>query len=549
MKKLICTWFLLVAMVVTAIVPAMADVALPGNVTEIEAQAFLNAAELTGVLTIPEGVTSIGTEAFMNCKGITKVTFPSTPISIGSKAFAGCTGLNGSTVVVGEGSTVAADAFDGCDITLTIGVPEGYPAIVPEMIQAEPTTLTIYDYWTYDDTRVTYPTEETQLMYDYHDWIEATYNVKIRQIQGGDWGNCAEKVIDFVSEPDGSLRAYIIEPGKVGSLIDDGVAASWGNYNLSGSKWNKATIDQNKIGGNVYGVSVGATEPRQLLYFNKHVLAEAGIDWNTIYDMQANGTWTWAAFEKMLKQVTRDTDNDGVNDIWGLIGCADDLYIMSVFVNGGSFFDFDANGKLQPTMDSKAAIDALNWARGIYHTYWMPEPEDANWDWYKDQWKEGNIGFYMYQAWGGFYNNSEMSDMEDEWGAVAFPVPNAGGTYLTVASENTTIIPNVYDAETVQMIAFFIDLWTNDTPGVDTSDSWIGNKYNLTDERAVDETYGMLRKNGHSVTDKTLLLGTQNDILGSNLLWRLGQEGYTPQSLINESMSSWEYLCDQFNHR
>ncbi len=425
--------------------------------------------------------------------------------------------------------------------------PEGYPEVVESMIQAEPITLTIYDYWSGNGDRVAEPDEQTQLTYDYRDWIEATYNVKIQQMQGGDWGTCAEEMINFTSAPDGSLRAYIIEPGKVGSLVNNGVAASWGDYDLSAEKWNQASINMWKKDGNVYGVSTGAHEPRGLLYFNKRVLEEAGIDWNTIYDMQAAGTWTWAKLEEMVKTLTRDVDNDGVNDIWGLVGSADDLFCMAVFTNGGTFFDYDAEGKLQPTMNSDATINALNWSRDIYNTYWMPTPEGANWDWYKEQWKTGNIGFYCYQAYGGISDNEtyELVDMEDEYGIVAFPVPNEGDNYITTVSENITLIPNVYDAETVKKICFFIDLWTNDAPGVDAGDAWIGNKYNCTDERGIDETYAMLRQASHGIANLVVKLGTQNDILGESLLWNLGAN--TPAELIEAGMPAWQAYCDTFN--
>lgn len=423
--------------------------------------------------------------------------------------------------------------------------PEGYPEIVESMIQAEPITLTIYDYWSGDGARAAEPTEEQQLQYDYRDWIEATYNVKIQQIQGGDWGTCAEEMINFVSAPDGSLRAYIIEPGKVGSLVTNGVAASWGDYDVSGEKWNQANIAMWAKNGEAYGVSTGSHEPRGVLYFNKRILEEAGIDWNTIYDMQAAGTWTWDVFEGMLKQIQKDTDNDGVIDIWGMTGDNNDLFCLSVFTNGGSFFDYDENGLLQPTMNSEATLEGLNWGRSIWQNYFYQQPEDGNWDYYKEAWKTGMAGFYMYQCYGGFNDNSEMADMEDEWGAVAFPVPNEGDNYLTTVSENTTLIPNVYDAETVQKICFFIDLWTNDTPGVDAEDAWIGNKYLYTDDRAVDETYGMLRQSSHGYANLVVLLGTQNDVLGNSLLWSMGSS--TPAELIEAGMPAWQAACDTFN--
>ena len=397
-----------------------------------------------------------------------------------------------------------------CSVMALAEVPEGYPEIVPEMIQAEPTTITIYDYWSGDGARAAEPTEEQQAQYDYRDWIEATYNVKVEQKQGGDWGTCAEEMINFTSAPDGSLRLYIIEPGKVGSLVANGYAAPV-KYDFSdATQWNAGIIDMWTMGGDAYGMSMApAVEPRGCLYFNKRVLEEAGIDWNTIYDMQAEGTWTWSAWEELLKKTTIDSDNDGVIDIYGVSGSGDDMYVLATFGNGGSFFDYDAEGKLQPTMNSNETIEALNWGKTIQANYWMHTPEGANWDWYKEAWKAGSFAFYVYQTYGGYNDNSEMADMEDEWGCVAFPKPDKeGAKYLHVASENTTLIPNVYTAEEIAKIAFFVDLWTNPTPGYDDEDAWIGNKYNYTDERAVDETYAMLRQGEHGWANLTFLLGT-----------------------------------------
>ena len=421
--------------------------------------------------------------------------------------------------------------------------PEGYPAVV-EGIDFGGATVTIYDYWSGDGARAAEPTEEQQAQYDYRDWLMETYNVVIEQKQGGDWGTCAEEMINFVSAPDGSYRAYIIEPGKVGSLVANGVAAPV-KYDFSAEKWNQATINAWSIGGQAYGVSTGASEPRGCVYFNKRILADAGINYEEIYDMQANGTWTWAAWEELLKKTTLDTDNDGIIDIYGVSGSGDDMYVLATFGNGGSFFDFDAEGKLQPTMNSEATVEALNWGKTIQANYWMHTPEGANWDWYKEAWKAGQFAFYVYQTYGGFNDNSEMADMEDEWGCVAFPVPNEGDQYIHVASENTTLIPNVYTEEEVSKIMFIIDMWTNPTPGYDDEFAWIGNKYNYTDDRAVDETYAMLREGKAGRDNKVVYLGTQNDVLGNSLLWQLA--GGDVASLIEAGMPAWQALCDTFN--
>ena len=140
-------------------------------------------------------------------------------------------------------------------------VPEGYPAIVEEMIQSEHKVITIYDYWSGEGNRADEPTEEQQAQYDYQDWIEATYNVKIQQKQGGDWNTCAEEMANFTAAPDDSLRAYIIEPGKVGNLINGGIAAPI-VYDFSAEKWNKTMIDMWTVNGNAYALATGKTDPQ-----------------------------------------------------------------------------------------------------------------------------------------------------------------------------------------------------------------------------------------------------------------------------------------------
>ena len=426
--------------------------------------------------------------------------------------------------------------------------PEGYPEIVNDPATGKPydfggASVTIYDYWGGNE-RVAEPSDEQQAQYDYRDWLMETYNVKIEQKQGGDWNTCAEEMINFTSAPDGSYRAYIIEGGKVGSLVANGIAAPI-KYDFSAEKWNKANIAMWTKGDAVYGFSSGAQEPRHCLFFNKRVLEEAGIDWNTIYDMQAAGTWTWAAFEEMLAKIMKDVDNDGLTDIWGMTGEINDMYVIAVAVNGGSFFDFDAEGKLQPTMGSEATLNAMNWVQRIWKDYFYKAPEGANWDLFKEAWMTGKQGFYVYQTYGGFNDNSEMAGMEDEWGCVAFPVPNAGDTYLTGISENTYLIPNIYTEEETSKIAFIVDMWTNATPGYDDEFGWIGNKYNYTDERAVDETYTMLRESEHGWGNMVSLLGPMNDILGDQLLWQMSWN--TPAEQIEASMPAWQALCDAYN--
>ncbi len=111
--RTILRFFLTVLALLSMTAVAHADVWLPASLTEIESQAFMNAAWMSGSCSIPDGTRSIGAQAFSGCTGITSLTIPETVTYIGSGAFANCTGLTGS-VTIPEGCEVADDAFAGC---------------------------------------------------------------------------------------------------------------------------------------------------------------------------------------------------------------------------------------------------------------------------------------------------------------------------------------------------------------------------------------------------------------------------------------------------
>ncbi|MBQ7183521.1 MAG: hypothetical protein IJR97_05980 [Clostridia bacterium] len=442
---------------------------------------------------------------------------------------------------------LAAVMLLGC-CALAEELPEGYPEI-KEGVDFGGANLYIDYYWG-PNPRKDDPSEEEQAQYDYRDWIMKTYNVNIVEEQLGDWGSISTELTNFVGASDGSLRVMVLPPDFVGGPMANGYLAAWNEndlINFEDDLWNDSTVDFMTVNGKVYGVATGNSEPRHCLYFNKSILEDAGIDWNTIYDMQADGTWTFEAFEEMLKKIQKDTDNDGVSDIWGMTGSNVDMYRVAVFANGGSFFDFDENGKLAVTAGSDNTLEALAWAKDVWNTYGYQQPADGAWDYFKQAWKQNFCGFYMYQTYGGFNDQDEFNPKDDgfEWGCVAFPVGPKGTTYTNVVSDNVYVIPNCYDAETVGKIAYIYSLWASATPGYDDEFAWIGNKYNKTDDRAVDETYAMLREPEHCSSDKVLYLGSINDVEGQDFLWNLG--GSTPAELLEAKLPVWQTLLDAFN--
>ena len=434
-------------------------------------------------------------------------------------------------------------------------VPEGYPAII-EGLDFGGQTIWLYDWWSNGDEahsdRSAEPDEDTQKLYEYRDWLEKTYNCKIVEKNWKGWQENPQELATKVADKDASeLCLILIDPNFAGGPLANDLYMAWDPEIIKGEQFLSGASDLMTKNGKVYGVLTGSNEPRECVYFNKKVLEDAGINYEEIYDLHKNGEWTWAKLEEYLKKVQRDTDNDGVIDIWGMTGNGDRVLRGCVFGNGGTFFDFNDEGKLVITADSDATLAGIAKRQEWGDTY-MPRKEDyapdGEWNWFEGFWKEGTTAFFVgqhYEGFGDMSGNPLLPSCDFEWGCVSFPKGPNASDYLYGDVVNIWGIPNVYDEETAHKLQQIYALYTIPTPGVDPETSWIGDKYERTDDRAVDEYCAMARENGHQVANKTYLLGSENDVLGPTLYWALGNG--TPIEIVEAAREAWQHRCNLFN--
>jgi len=396
-----------------------------------------------------------------------------------------------------------------CSFAVAEDIPEGYPEII-EGLDFGGETVHIYQW--YSTEREEDPSDAQQAVYDYQDWLMKTYNVNIVEEEVGTWDGMSAELQNIVTNKDTSKLIILGMSGSfVGPALVNHLYMPW-TYGLE--NYQKATIDFMTVNGVCYGVCASDVyEPRQCVFFNKQVLEDANIDWNELYDLQANGEWTWDKMEEYMEKVQRDLDNDDILDVYAVTGNGDDCFEALVVSNNGDYFEFDDNGKLVYTADKdNNTLEAIARCQEWRTKYYRP---NENWDDYKQFWPEGNVAFFIGQSYEGFNGNDVVNKVEN-WGCVCMPKGPAATEYTHVADNNIFGIPNIYDDETSLKLQQIYTLYRMPVPGQD-EDSWADRLYALTDDRAVDETYAYLRKHGTLMNYR--LIGDPNSILGPNLMW------------------------------
>lgn len=357
--------------------------------------------------------------------------------------------------------------------------------------------VTVYDWWSNPDAPVVSKQQEDEKAF--RQWMMDTYNFKVVQTNLAGWGEHPTEVANYCITGGDDARVFIVD-GR--SAISGLKANFWAdlskipNVDWSNKKWNRAVLDVLKNGDSFYAFAYGKPEPKHCVFWNKRILQENGYDPDVIYDLQKNGEWTWAKFEEMCTNLTKDTDNDGVIDQYAMASFNTEFTWAALHANGGSIVEQDSNGKYYLNLESDKSMEALNWVKSMFVNYQLPQAEGAQWDYFKTAFTNGEVAFYVNHEYDA-QPNGLLANMKDDWGMACFPVgPNGDGKLFTLNGDNMFVIPNCYSQDKVNKIMKIMDLWTTTTPGYEDEDAWKEGYYaGFRDTRAVDETIQYMMDN------------------------------------------------------
>ncbi len=384
--------------------------------------------------------------------------------------------------------------------------------------------------------------------YEYLDWIQETYNFKIKEMAISDWGSAPSDFVDYVTTggDDNNYVFVLRDDPATTSAMAQGLM-----YDLSTLDcldFSEAKFQANKLheqyskGGKINCMYAGYSEPRTGMYFNKRVLREAGIDPESIYDMQAAGTWTWDAWTDMMAKVQqKDADNDGVIDVAGFDANFGSVVCTAVYSNNSEFVGLE-NGKYVYKFEDAATVEGLEWFVDVMKNYALVRPEGAEWDYYKEAFINGQVAFMPDDAYCGGPNGF-LGDMVDEIGFVMFPKGPQASDYTNCWFNNPAAIPACYDANRAWKIAFAYDLYTADVPGYEGYLDLSQYRNYKFDSRAVDETCKMMTSKG-MVTYHGLIANLD---MAAPFLWKFGPTTESVSAILDEVRDTYKAYIDEAN--
>jgi ABC-type glycerol-3-phosphate transport system substrate-binding protein len=409
--------------------------------------------------------------------------------------------------------------------------------------------IIIRDWWSSDEEEEPENAfEEAQK--EYRDWIQETYNFTIKQVAISNWGSTPEDFLNYATTGGDENYIFVLRLGsELVSAMNSGLMYDLSTLDcldFSEDKWKSGMHELMGKGDAIYGMRAEESEPRGGIYFNKRLLEEAGINPDDLYTWQEDGTWTWDKFEELCAQVQRDTDNDGIIDIYAMTQQASQFYAEAVYSNGGEFVGKDEDGLYYNDLESSETMEALNWAVSMREKYDLPQPEDSEWDYFIDEFKNGNAVFWADESYRG---GEIIDDMEDEFGFVCFPMGPQATDYTNCYNDNPFVIPACYDADKAWKIAFAYNLYTEPIPGFEDAETWKASYYSdFCDTEAVDLTLERMMNNG-MITYHTMIPSLS---LGSDILWNLGNadetgEVATPAQKAEALRNTWQSYLDEAN--
>ena len=414
--------------------------------------------------------------------------------------------------------------------------------------------IVIGNWWADYDVNTFQPRNELEaetLAYRRRLLNEHGFRMSYRNIAG--WGDMLQTAALSIMAGQPAASAFVLIPSWAMTLHRQGLIAPIQHAAVDFSPkrpgdgrtdWNQGIRNLFTFGGNTYALGVGYGDSLQamVIFFNKRLFREAGLDPELPYNMQRDRTWTWENFLPIARQLTRDIDGDGIIDTWAMTpDLATHVINAIVSSNGANYVDRDpATGRFVNATGRPEFLEALQFAMLLRDEgVMMPPPEGAHWTWYQSAFIDGITAMAVEPL----HVRGNLQNMTDDWGMVMFPMGPRATDFVVYVYENVIVIPSTFAPDEVSRIVYAIDLWNR--PVRDTPYAWQDGLWHLfRDARAVTETMAIVRNpNLVQWQYHVMIPGLNVGGITWSLYWHDGE----PAQLIEAVSLAWNALIADAN--
>lgn len=196
---------------------------------------------------------------------------------------------------------------------------------------------------------------------------ERLFNVNI-EFQTAGWNVVTESYMARLLAGDSNLDVWGVSQG-IGffDLVKEGALMPMTNvlpaeYYDTISNELRIELEMLAYNGQQYGVGPSTHSALYspsivLSAYNRDMFEREGLE--DPYELYLAGEWTWEKVTELAKQLTKDTDNDGVVDQYGIAGIWPHAAPSLMISNGGNVLRLNDDGKMVYAMDERATLEAM----------------------------------------------------------------------------------------------------------------------------------------------------------------------------------------------
>lgn len=353
--------------------------------------------------------------------------------------------------------------------------------------------ITVADWYTTGQAEAKTKKEEDRQAY--REKLQADHNFTLTQENVVAWGEYQELFITSTMSGTPVADIFIMDPAMVPEPLKQGLMYPVSEIpsfnNFEDKMWNNAVKESYSQNGKIYAFS----EVNELLglgvFWNKRLFEEEGLDPDYLYDLQASGEWTWDKMKELARRLTKDTDNDGQTDIYGITGWQREIVKAAVFSNGSDYVRFNSEtGRYENNQKSDEVLAAIQLAVDMFNEGLIaPRPLEEGSDeirFFIDTFNTGQAAMCPAE----WYRHTDFADMVDDWGFVFFPKgPGPNAKMQTMYLTNPRVMPADMDPDRADAVAFAYSKWVGEVPGYEDDERDLSYYYaSVRDARAVEET-------------------------------------------------------------